>query len=70
MRKLLRKLLSLSLCAALVGGTAAALPIFVPDSGITASAVETNGDFQYTVSDNTVNITGYNGTKKMLLFHQ
>ncbi len=38
MNKLLRKLLSVSLCAALIGGTAAALPVFVPDSGITASA--------------------------------
>ena len=38
MKEILRKLLAISLCAALIGGTAAVLPVFVPDSSITADA--------------------------------
>ncbi len=65
MKRLLKKLLSVSLCAALIGGTAAALPVFVPDSGITASAADTltYGDFNYTVlDDSTIQIKKYKGS--------
>ena len=63
MKEILRKLLAISLCAALIGGTAAVLPVFVPDSSITASAAETYGDYQYEVKfDNTVTITKYKGS--------
>ena len=62
MKRTLKKILAVSLCAALIGGTAAVLPVFVPDSSITASAAETYGDYQYEVkSDNTVTITKYYG---------
>ena len=49
MKGILRKLLAMSLCAALIGGTAAVLPVFVPDSSITADAAYTSGDYEYTV---------------------
>ncbi len=38
MKTLLKKLLAVSLCAAMVGSAAVTLPVLVPDSGITASA--------------------------------
>ena len=62
MKEILRKLLAMSLCAALIGGTAAVLPVFVPDSSITADAAYTSGDYKYTVSNNEATITGYNGS--------
>ena len=43
MKEILRKLLAMSLCAALIGGTAAVLPVLVPDSSITADAAYTSG---------------------------
>ncbi len=43
MKRLLKKLLSVSLCAALIGGTAVSLSSFAPDSGLTASAVDKYG---------------------------
>lgn len=64
MKRLLKKLLAVSLCAALIGGTAVSLPVFVPDSGITASAADTltYGDFSYNVSDDdTIIISKYYG---------
>lgn len=65
MKNLLRRVLTVALCAALVGGTAASLPVFLPDSGITASAAEnlTYGDFEYTLlDDGSVGIADYNGS--------
>ena len=38
MKDMLKKVLAVSLCAALIGGTAVSLPVFVPDSIITADA--------------------------------
>ncbi len=61
MKKMLRKILSVSLCAAMLAGTAAVLPAFVPDSSITASAAETYGDYEYTVENDAVTITKYTG---------
>ena len=61
---ILRKILALSLCAAITGLSAAALPSFVPDCSISAQAMDVYGDFSYTVSDNSVLITRYNGTDK------
>ena len=49
MKEILRKLLAMSLCAALIGGTAAVLPVFVPDSSITADAAYASGGYEYTV---------------------
>ena len=41
MSNLLKKMFSIALCAALVGGAAAAMPVVAPDSGITANAADT-----------------------------
>ena len=62
--KFLRKILGVSLCAALAGSTAVTMPVFVPRSSIAASAADTltYGDFEYSVSDNEVIITEYKGT--------
>ncbi len=64
----IKKILAISMCAALVGSTAVTLPVFVPESTITASAAETSGNYEYEInSDDTVTITKYNGTAKTLL---
>ena len=60
--KTLRKILSVMLCAALIGGTAIGLPAVVQDSSVTASAAE-YGDYFYDVNDDdTIRITGYSGS--------
>ena len=60
--KTLRKILSVMLCAALIGGTAIGLPAVVQDSSVTASAAE-YGDYRYDVNDDdTIRITGYSGS--------
>ncbi len=62
MKRLLKKFLAVSLCAALIGGTAVSLPVFVPDSGITASAGKTEDGFKYEENyDGTLTITEYSG---------
>ena len=50
MKRILTKVLAVALCAAMLGGSAAALTSVLPDSSITASA-ETYGDFEYFVGD-------------------
>ena len=62
MKGLLKKILAVSLCAALIGGTAISLPVFVPDSSMTADAAYTSGDYEYTVSNNEATITKYKGS--------
>ena len=62
MKEILRKLLAISLCAALIGGTAAVLPVFVPDSSITADAAYTSGDYEYEIENNNATITKYKGS--------
>jgi len=61
MKDMLKKVLAVSLCAVLIGGTAVSLPVFVPNSGITASAYS-SGDYEYTVSNNEATITKYYGS--------
>ena len=62
MSKFIKKALSFALCAALVGGTAVALPVIAQDGGAVVSAAETYGDYEYEVKDyNTIVITEYNG---------
>ncbi len=61
----LRKIIAVSMAAAMVTGTALYVPAVSEFAGtsITVSAAETYGDFEYTVSDdNTVTVTKYNGT--------
>ena len=60
-----KKILSMALALCLAFGTAAALPnsVFTADTGITASA-EQYGNFNYTVSDGKVCITGYTGSEE------
>ena len=48
--------------AVLSGSTAAVLPTLSPENSISASAAQTYGDFEYTVSNNTVTITKYKGS--------
>ena len=60
--KILTKMLAVSLCAALLGGTAAALPAILSDSSITANVAETYGNFQYfAYKDDSITITEYTG---------
>ena len=73
MKAILKKILSISLCAALTGGTAVTLPAIVPGSGITASAADTYswGDYEYTInSDDTIKITKYTGHTSDLVIPQ
>ena len=61
----LRKVIAVSMAAAMVTGTAFCAPVISDFAGasITVSAAETYGDFEYTVSDdNTVTVTKYTGT--------
>ena len=61
----LRKVIAVSMAAAMVTGTAFCAPVISDFAGtsITVSAAETYGDFEYTVSDdNTVTVTKYKGT--------
>ena len=61
-KQILKKALSITLCAVLLGGTAAALPSIVPDIGIEADAA-VYGDYEYQeLSDGSIRITKYNGT--------
>ena len=69
MINLLKKMFSIALCAALVGGAGVALPAVAPDSGFTANAADTitYGDYEYQVNeDETVCIVGYNGSASRL----
>ena len=69
MSNLLKKMFSIALCAALVGGAAAALPAVAPDSGFTANAADTitYGDYEYQVNeDETVCIVWYTGSASRL----
>ena len=69
MINLLKKMFSIALCAALVGGAGVALPAVAPDSGITANAADTitYGDYRYQVNeDETICIVGYNGSDSEL----
>ena len=60
-KRLLRKILSVSLCAALLGGTALTLPAVVQDSGIVVNAA-THGDFEYVENDDGgITIIRYSG---------
>ena len=59
--KTLKKLLSVTLCAALIGGAAITVPAVVQDSAIIADAL-TYGDYEYDVSNNAVTITRYKGS--------
>ena len=54
---LLRRFFALALCATLVGGTAAAMPIVQPDSVITASAVE-ESDFTWNFNNGILRVSG------------
>ena len=61
----LRKVIAVSMVAAMITGTAFCVPAVSEFAGtnITVSAVETYGDFEYTVSDdNTVTVTNYKGS--------
>ena len=61
----LRKVIAVSMAAAMVTGTAFCAPVISDFGGtsITVSAAETYDDFEYTVSDdNTVTVTKYTGT--------
>ena len=61
----LRKVIAVSMAAAMVTGTALCAPVISDFAGtsITVSAAETYGDFEYTVADdNTVTVTKYKGT--------
>ncbi len=62
MKRLLKKLLAVALCAALVGGTAVTLPAVLPDSGIVASAALNYNNFQYTTLGGKSTIVGYTGS--------
>ena len=71
MSKLLRKVFSVGLCAALVGGTAVTLPAVVQESGIAVSAATTtytteDGRFKYQVANNLVTITSYLGNESVV----
>ena len=60
-----RKVIAVSMAAAMVTGTAFCAPVISDFAGasITVSAAETYGNFEYTVSDdNTVTVTKYTGT--------
>ncbi len=69
MINLLKKMFSIALCAALVGGAGVALPAVAPDSGFTANAADTitYGDYEYQVNeDETVSIVRYTGSASRL----
>ena len=63
-KKIAKRTGSILLAALVLAGSAAALPSFVPETGITANAAVTlkYGNFDYTVSDNKVTIKQYRGT--------
>lgn len=66
MKRLLKKLLSLSLGITLIGGTVSLLPVIVPYTGISvnvsAADIISCGDYQYRINnDETVTITKYTG---------
>ena len=62
MKDMLKKVLAVSLCAALIGGTAVSLPVFVPDSSITADAAYTSGDYEYRIEYDEATINRYKGS--------
>ena len=69
-KQILKKALSITLCAVLLGGTAAALPSIVPDIGIEADAA-VYGDYEYQeLSDGSIRITKYNGTASSITIPQ
>ena len=60
--KILRKVLAVSLAAAMIGGTGfTTVGQFVGTGGISVNAAVYNG-FKYTISGKTVKITGYTGS--------
>ena len=67
--KLLKKVLTVVLSAAMLMSAAAAVPV-LPDSGLNTEvqAAETYGNFEYYEDEweNTVTITGYTGTDKVV----
>ena len=63
-KKLLRKILSVSLCAALLGSTAVTLPAVTQNSSIVVNAAEEESNYEYEVNDDsTVTIKKYLGNE-------
>ena len=64
-KKTVKKLLSVALCAAMVGSCAAVLPAVTQGGSIVASAVEATpaSSFSYKESNGEIEITGFEGTE-------
>ena len=60
--KIIKKIFSVALCAALVGGSTVVLPVFGNDVGITVSAEKAYGDFNYEEDYDTITISNYHGS--------
>ncbi len=67
MKMLLKKISAVLLCAVITGAAAVSVPIFVPDSGITASAAVTSDRIEYLIYNNEVSITGYSGSNSAVV---
>lgn len=74
MKRFLKKVLSISLCATLIGSTANFFPVIAPDTDISVNAVseETpSSSFNYQQNDDgSITITGYNGNDTDVIIPQ
>ena len=61
MNKIVKKAVSVALCAALLGSSAAILPLFGSGTGVTVNAAQTYGNYEYEISGNSITITKYKG---------
>ena len=61
MNKIVKKAVSVALCAALLGSSAAILPVFGSGTSVTVNAAQTYGNYVYEISGNSITITKYKG---------
>ncbi len=66
-KRTFKKIFSAVLCAAVIGCTAVSLPFVNNDIGMTVSAAQTYGDFEYNINDKgTVTVSKYKGSASSL----